>query len=126
MNGFDKWPDNAGRKWIDPQAVSYLNAMTNATEAKIVVTSTWRRYCDVIKLLEDAGVTGEIIGCTPYIDGASRGSEIEEWLSYQEVDKFVILDDDADMDDLMPFLIPTEWATGLELWHVKEVIDRLS
>lgn len=128
MNGFESWPSCTGRQYIDPNAVGRLNYIVEKTEAKIVITSTWRKYCDVKVLLEDAGVEADIIGYTPYLNDKSRGEEITEWLHYcnRELEQFIILDDDSDMGNLMGNLIKTDWGRGLQEEHVTEAIARLS
>lgn len=60
---------------------------------------------------------------------AGRGRAIKDYVESEEVDKFVILDDDifADYDeDLLPFLIKLKFHDGgLMEEHVKEAIDYL-
>jgi len=125
---------------LDPDCVARLNKITNATGAKMVISSSWRILFDDVELLakylHSEGVTGEIIGKTPrfaksYIRGEmtyGRGLEIQEWLSEQpvgEVESFVILDDDSDMLHLSPLLIKTSWQNGLEDHHVNVAIEML-
>jgi hypothetical protein len=114
---------------IDPEAVQLLNKITCATGAKIVVSSTWRLltpFDTLVDILREVGVTGEIIGKTPRL-GGHRGPEVQEAIDFCSfnVDKFVILDDDADMDHLLPFLVQTSWEKGLEEHHVEKAIEML-
>jgi len=123
---------------LDPDCVARLNKITNATGAKMVISSSWRILFDDIELLakylHSEGVTGEIIGRTPrfaksYVRGEmtyGRGLEIQEWLSGQVgIESIVILDDDSDMLHLSPFLIKTGWQNGLEDHHVDAAIEML-
>lgn len=94
---------------VSASAVKQLNALTDATDAKIVVSSTWRfDGIPVFDSLKKAGVTGELIGMTG--EGCKccfRGNEILEWIrqnvktlgvdSYHDFKNYVILDDDSDM-----------------------------
>lgn len=79
---------------FDPRAVERLNRLVEATDAKIVVSSTWRhgRTIDELKqLFEWVKIDAEIIGVTPnlwctrpYEDMEGyripRGCEIDWWL----------------------------------------------
>lgn len=95
------------------QAINWLNKLCKENNAKIVVSSTWRKFerqnHTVENCLRNSGLLPNIpiIGATPYT-GGSRGSEIKQWLAENYPDdkvKFIILDDDSDMDDLIDHLI---------------------
>src|SRR5512143_2968414 len=87
---------------IDPEAVVRLNAITDLTGCKIVVSSTWRlaflnRMAEPLRSLQGClrsyGITGEVIDMTPNKPNAlrnQRGKEIQAWLDehLNEVDKF--------------------------------------
>lgn len=108
---------------IDREAVRRLNRLLDETGgAKIVVSSTWRLGKSVQNLqeiLEKFGCTGTVIGKAPYL-GKRRGYEIQHWLSEQaeQPERFVILDDDSDMEHPSPFLVQTTWQNGLLDEHV--------
>ncbi len=125
MNNIHKWPKTAGRQWIDPVAVKLLNQITEATGAVLVISSTWRRFWDVEKILTKAGVKAKIVGRTPFLSSQPRGYEIESWLAKYDTDKFIILDDDTDMGNVGYALIKTQWDIGLEPCHVKRAIAKL-
>ena len=112
--------------------VDRLNKITGQTGAYIVVSSTWRINKTVVELrelLRAFGVTGTVLDKTPRLF-KRRGFEIQEWLDkgspYGEIEKFVIIDDDSDMEHLMPHLIKTTNEKGLQDEHVKEAIERLN
>lgn len=79
---------------FDPRAIKRLNRIIEETEAKIVVSSSWRSgetIESLQKLLNSVGVKGEVIGLTPHLwcnkpyedmDGyrIPRGCEIDWWL----------------------------------------------
>jgi len=79
---------------FDPRAIVRLNRIIEKTEAKIVVSSSWRSgetIESLQKLLNSVGVIGEVIGLTPHLwsnkpyegmDGyrMPRGCEIDWWL----------------------------------------------
>lgn len=126
---------------IDAAAVPRLNALTDRTGARIVVSSTWRLTRTVARLAEVLalhGVTGEVVAKTPrLIDhdalgpgrhrAAERGREIQRWLdehnasSVVRVDDhdIVILDDNSDMAHLKHRLVLTTWERGLQDHHVE-------
>jgi hypothetical protein len=87
---------------FDPNTVENFNEIIEKTEAKIVISSTWKRHgLDKIrKIFNERGIKGEIIGLTPTstIDDLffCRGEEIEHWLSYNGLpEKFVVIDDQS-------------------------------
>lgn len=113
-----------------PGCVAALNVITAATNAAIVVSSTWRlgrKLIELCELLSSWGVTGSVVGATPRLienQGSvhmakSRGAEIQKWLDqnrdHRKVDRFVILDDDQDMDHLADWLVLTKFETGLTM-----------
>lgn len=73
------------------------------------------------------GVTGKVIGVTPVRNNLERGHEIQEWLdSHSGIESFVIIDDDKDMAHLLPRLVHTPFATGLEECHADAAIAMLA
>lgn len=113
--------------WIDPVAVKLLNRITDATGAKIVVSSSWRigRHVEFLAdELRSAGVTGTIVGRTGVLKAARR-REIAEWLeSHCDVENYVVLDDSDDAS--MPHFVQTTWEYGLEEHHVTQAIEYLN
>ena len=100
---------------IDPDSVALLNQLVKATEAKVVVSSSWRHGRTVEQLqaiLDHNGFVGEVIGKTKDLrcgeDGqyVMRGNEIYAWMrenkaivgdSSPDAHNYIILDDDSDM-----------------------------
>lgn len=101
---------------FDPRCVELLNSLIADTQAKIVVSSSWRlgRTVDELKdLFQRVGILGEVIDKTPqlffaikgYDKSVPRGCEIKAWLennksiigSKMSKVNYVILDDDGDM-----------------------------
>lgn len=99
-----------------PRCVARLNELCSATGAVLVVSSVWRlgRPLKALRaLLRGWGVKARVVGVTPRMD-AERGHEIAAYLrEHPEVERFVILDDDADMAHLMPQLVQTGFDYGL-------------
>lgn len=108
----DRYPDKHGFIGLCSERIARLNKITDAhPDAKIVVSSTWRHaftskgyqtFEELIELLKERGVKGEIIGKTPSrFSYVSRGGEIREWIMDHEeeggkLDAFVILDDSTE------------------------------
>lgn len=88
---------------FDPHAVANLRKIIEATDADIVITSSWRylqRLGSLRMMWEVRGLPGEVLDTLPcgasYI---SRGEEIEYWLNSHGQPDYVIIDD---LDDFYP------------------------
>jgi len=129
-------------RMIDPEAVERLNQIVEATEAKVVISSSWRYHNtpeDMQRYLNARGFRGEVIGrtCAAHmlpegirgLDG-TRGHEIHWWLVKNRdlmVDGFVILDDMSAgaFAHMATYLVQTSWATGLLDKHVPAAIKKI-
>lgn len=125
-----------GHCTFDEKAVTQLNRITDMTGAVIVMSSTWRTFfktvSDIRKLLKERGVTGKLIDRTKDLGGFERGKEIKHWLlnrlfneNRYDVSGIVILDDDSDMLDMMPWLVKTNMTGGLTESKADEAIKML-
>lgn len=99
------------RKFL-PRTINELNEVTKETNAKYVISSTWR-LIDGLEGLRDyckniMGLEGEIIDVTPNLSYSFtvRGNEIRQWISDNEdllgcyssdFKQYIIVDDDSDM-----------------------------
>lgn len=137
-------------RMIDDEAVIRLNRLLEATNAKVVISSSWRKLMDppeLARCLVSHGFLGEVIGETPDgpnypgfalhmldgveevgpIDHIDRGHEIAFWLhQHPEVERFVILDDCSDMAHLKNRLVQTDGIEGLLDEHVELAINMMS
>jgi hypothetical protein len=107
---------------IDTPHVDALNAVVDATGARVVISSSWRLFWNPARCtaaLRRKGFRGVVIGMTPRVAdrGDSRGHEIQQWIdeSREKVESFVILDDDSDMEHLIERLVQTDGSKGLTL-----------
>lgn len=92
---------------IDPKCITKLNYIIKETDAKVVISSTWRHgrtIAELQEILNYFGFIGEIIDITPNLthESSVRGNEIWEWIklnvdNYFRFTEYVILDDDCDM-----------------------------
>jgi hypothetical protein len=107
-------------KWnnISPFRIRLLNELCEKTNAKIVISSSWRMGKSIKhfqSLFDSLGGNFEVIGKTPNLKNGEvtipRGVEINEWIKlcikeeyfgeiaedFQHTLNYVILDDDSDM-----------------------------
>jgi hypothetical protein len=119
------------REALCPMCVSNLNYLFEKAPdtLKIVVSSTWRigsSVPELQKILTDNGFmfSDRVIDMT-HVFRKERGYEIQDWLDrHKDVEKFVILDDDADMVHLKPNLVQTNARVGFTLDDAFEVLVR--
>lgn len=129
------------------ETITALNHFFDLTGAKVVVSSVWRlgRPSKWLQCVLDAwGVRAEIIGKTPELIqtkngiymGKERGHEIQAWLRQHsereprdpvdDVQGFAIVDDDADMAHLKPWLVQTDFETGFTMQDAERAIAMLN
>jgi hypothetical protein len=147
LNSYHHVEDSLHLRGMAHAHVEQLARILRETKAKVVVSSTWRkwgleagaRFHD--ELQNRHGAEGELIlsrtiGRTVdgYADGLPRdaerrvlrGTEIQHWLdTHEPVESFVILDDDQDMGPLMHRLVRTSMANGLTPELADEAIRKL-
>lgn len=120
-----------GFDFIDPHLVDLVGVIVDQTDAKIVLSSTWRLSPEDKKLVEDALTRAglSLMDCTPNLCGngkwVSRSEEIKKWLSENPVDKFAILDDFEDAEIPGSFF-KTDDDVGLTKAIALEVIKHLN
>jgi len=128
---YDKGNIHALQENFDTAAIVHLNTIIEQSGAKVVISSSWRlmySLAHIETLLIKHGFKGVILGITPPRQSLTsrRGNEIQAWLaSVPQVTKFVILDDDSDMLHLLPFLVQTNWETGLQEYHIDRALNLL-
>lgn len=104
---------NYPEKLFDPSAVELLNKLVATTQAKVVLTSTWRlKYslAEMRAIFLNVGIVCELIDYTPDLKKGNnyvvRGNEILKWCKDNRAligtspfnyTDFVILDDNNDM-----------------------------
>lgn len=138
---YDRERDMATNTNIDESRLPLLKQIVEATQAKIVLSTSWRHHwnknvsdCDDVGLwmnnvFEKYGM--EIYGKTPQLHfGAGRKAEVLSWLEFppEKVESFVILDDYAlGWEELGARLVKTSQyiGRGLEREHVEKAIKIL-
>lgn len=118
---------------FDPNCLENLKELVKETNSSLVISSTWRRDQEgmekLLETLSEYGLDKLVIGCTPSLCYSSRGAEIKKYLSNlnsTSAINFVILDDDSDMDDLLPYLVHTNRHLGLTKENVQQAIKKLT
>ena len=132
-----------GVYFVNDDKIKLLKEIIDRTDAKIVLSSTWRlgwfdrdHYMftvnaeDFEKLeqkLKEFDI--EFLSRTPLTKERYRGSEIELWLEKwngEEVEKFVIIDDDSDMKPYMDRIVKTSFEVGLTKENVEMAVKMLN
>lgn len=112
---------------FDPIAVERLNDLIKRTDAKIVLSSSWRHNSYIEDIFKAVGIIAPIFSTTPYL-GTKRGYEIKAWIDEQPKPyAYVIIDDELDMlEEQYPCFIHTDWKTGLTKDNVEQAIKILN
>ena len=124
------WQDEYGA-FFDPKAVKQLKKIIDATDADIVVESSWKYLgLDAMKeLWEVRNLPGTIIDITPSLLGKNKGVEIASWLSkYAKQDiRYVIIDDEyVILDSQLPHFILTNPYEGITEEQAERTISILN
>ena len=139
---YDRERDMTTNTNIDESRLPLLKHIVDATQAKIVLSTSWRHHWNKnISACDDVGLWintifkkygMEIYGKTPQLHlGAGRKAEIVSWLEFppEKVESFVILDDYGfGWEELGERLVKTSpyIGKGLEKEHVEKAIKILT
>lgn len=115
---------------FDEDCLENLRILVQLTNSKLVITSTWRMedvgINSLLNILKIYNLDEEVIGYTPVL-GTKRELEIKEFLaSLDNEPNFIILDDDSDFNELLPYLIKTNIQTGLSRNDVESAVKKLA
>jgi hypothetical protein len=112
-------------------SVNALNFLLDNTDARIVITSTWREYWTLsenAQSLEQNGVLpNRVLGKTALL-GKERGLEIDAWLNDVPfpLRSFVIIDDREDMAHHSNRLVRVDPKVGLTMERARRAIEILA
>ena len=117
---------------FDEKCLENLKKLVKETGAKIVITSTWRKYEENMKVLlnklKEYNLDKEIIGYTPVLY-TRRENEIIEYLNnlnnLNNNINYVIIDDISNMGQLNDNLVVTSPKTGFTEENMKTAIKIL-
>ena len=124
------WQDEYGA-FFDPKAVKQLKRIIDATDADIVVESSWKYLgLDAMKeLWEVRNLPGTIIDITPSLLGKNKGVEIASWLTEQANQniRYAIIDDEyVILDSQLPHFILTNPYEGITEEQANRAISILN
>lgn len=122
-------------EFLDNLCLHRFNKFILDTDAKIVISSTWRKLFSLEQL--QAGFASRlackfanrIIGVTPKLSSGFRGFEVAEYLRTApfEVTNMVIIDDDNDfLQWQTPHLVLTKGDVGFDSNHIAESKKKLN
>lgn len=114
---------------LSKDAIGLLKFVVEHTDAKIVISSTWRSFGSnewFIGLFEAYGWhRPPIIDRTrPNKSKEIRGDQINDWLSDNNVENYICIDDDSDFYDYQN-LVQTKMVNGFQLYDALKCIDIL-
>lgn len=115
---------------LDKRCIACLKQIIVKSGAEIVLSSSWRKIPKarerLVEQLSEYGLS--IHSDTPYT-GKERGDDITAWFNRHEdldIESYVILDDDSDMNVHMKHLVHTSfYGWGLETKHIQYAVDML-
>lgn len=124
--------DEYGAKF-DPVCVENLRHIIDATDAGIVITSTWKMEMGldgILQMWDARNLPGKVIGVTPDIDPIHRGDEVQAWLDANPgAVRYAIIDDTPFLnffnEEQLPHLFKVDERTGLDEKTVTKVIELL-
>lgn len=130
MNGFDE---------LCPIACSNLNYLLETSDdIRVVISSTWRRFHELSEfeeMMKDRipAIVGKVVDKTPVFKPehlsarVERGDEIYHWLEMNDAlkNRFVVLDDDSDMDKVKTNFIHIDNQIGLTIKDVRVAAGHL-
>lgn len=139
---YDRERDWSYNTNIDESRLPYLKRIIDATQAVIVLSTTWRKHwnkqekdCDEVgawinRTFAKYGM--QIYGKTPILEHrATRKQEVLGWLAYppEPIESFIMLDDEIKgWEELGDRLVRTSRykGRGLEEEHVLQAIELLN
>lgn len=128
MGGFPTDFSTESIQRFDWGAIRCIRELCWYTDAKIVLSSSWRRHFPASEVAENLGL--DIIDATPTTTtrvNNCRGDEIQDWLDANpEVTQWAIVDDDADMlPEQFDRFVQTNMDHGLTMADVARLQDLL-
>lgn len=116
---------------IDPKAVAVLNTIVHKTDARVVISSSWRSAYPLHRLeemLRRRGFEHRLFAAIPYPEDTEpeyRGRWISTWLAMLPLGlevRWVLLDDDS-WPGHEDRLVQTDFGRGLVADHIPRVIE---
>lgn len=109
--------------------VDRIRQIVEATNASIVISSTWRRHFSIGKFKDIFllyGWDAPVVDMTPKLN-QGRGVEVNAWLNKNRIESYVIIDDvDQFLIDQKPRFVQTSIMTGITEADTKRAINILN
>jgi len=107
------------------ESIDAVNYITDKTGAGIVVSASMRARKNWLETMLGWGITGNIVGATPLLDG-DKTNEIQSYLfDHPEEDNFIIIDDVDIVGHLASHQVKTYWEVGLTMVHAQQIAEVL-
>lgn len=124
-----KIPISVFERKFDKKSISILNEIVYYTNAKVVISSSWKNNFSLNELkdiFKKEGFNGEVIDVTKCL--YNRGEEIQEYLDTHNINKYVVIDDN--IKDIRNHInskriIECDSYIGLSGVNVENIIDIL-
>lgn len=127
MNANLKPGESFNNSILCPENVAIFNTIVKTLNADVVISSTWRKLMpweDLLAHLKSQGVVANFIDKTPTVICGTRGEEIEAWLKNNpEVNVYICLDDDMNLQQHGFKHLLTQWEAGLQPEDVNRAIE---
>ena len=117
---------------FNPNCIEQLDKIIKHTNAKIVITSSWKNYLslwDFVWMWRYRKMSGLVIGVTPSIS-IYRGEEINKWLrKHKGITNYVIIDDmdyKQFREEQCSHLVTTNHFSGLDYYSAQKAVRILN
>jgi len=128
-NADRKSSHNEGKTYpFSSACVEVLNRILDSTQARIILTSSWRTVFSAEKqdrIFNENGVKQTPKGQTPDLGYDQRSLEIETYLKHRTVENFVILDDMKleGFDHNFVHINPSDGLTEQYVTRINEILN---
>lgn len=87
-------PTNVFNRKFSPNSINILNEIIKLTNARLIISSTWREHYSINelrKIFTNNGYKYDIYDITTKL--GYRGEEIQYWLDTHDVNRYIVVDD---------------------------------
>ena len=116
------------RRMLSAEAIRHLNRLVAETGATIVISSSWRKVCNVPEILVRGGVAAQFHDdWATDTNGPDRSAEITRWLEAHDNPPYVVLDDwPTEMRQHTERFVRINYKCGLRSTDVDAAIQKLN
>ena len=127
--------ERGGFGYFDPVSCKLVKRLCEEHNCKLVISSSWRILTDMWQMYTILQAVCPSLGTYMFLDDrwrtdsldSHRGGEIKAWIDKHssEFEKFVIIDDDSDMEPLMDSLVQTDGYQGFRMRDFLKAVEIL-